>query len=278
MNFLGKVFIVLVLVLSIVFMSFAIVVYSTHRNWRQLAEQQSAKLNDLTTEINRLKTEHDQRVEQLQAERVAEEQQAGKLEMELTALDETNKRIQQELDGLRQQERERLAALAATQANNADLAGQTTELAKQKRDSELARDAQYAQMLAATEQRNQLVGQLETAMERNKQLSEEVGRMTAAMQANGLNPAIDANAITPTVDGIVSQVRRSGGVQLVEVSIGADDGLKAGDTVEVFRGNRYLGRLNIRETSPDKSIGEVIRSFQQGAIQEGDRVATRLNF
>jgi cell division protein FtsL len=278
MNFLGKVFIVLVLVLSVVFMSFAIVVYTTHRNWRELAEQQSTKLQDLNAQISKLKADHDQKIEQLDAARVAEVQQAAKLETERATLAETNTRIQGDLNALRQQERERLAAFTATQKNNEDLAGQVAELAKQKRDSELARDAQYAQMLAATEQRNQLVGQLETAMERNMQLTGEVSRMTAAMQANGLNPATDANAITPTVDGIVSQIRRSGGVQYVEVSIGADDGLKAGDTVEVFRGNRYLGRLNIRETSPDKSIGEVIRSFQQGQIQEGDRVATRLNF
>jgi hypothetical protein len=278
MNFLGKVFIVLVLVLSIVFMSFAIVVYTTHRNWRQLAEQQGAKLQELNQEITRLKTEHDQKVEQLTAEKVAQQQQAAKLEGERDMLAQTNTAIQATLDTLRQQERERLAALAATQKNNEDLAAQVAELAKQKRDTEAARDAQYAQMLDATEKRNQLVGLFETATERNRQLTQEVSRMTAAMQASGLDPSIDVNAITPTVDGIVRQIRRSNGVQLVEVSIGADDGLKAGDTVEVFRGNRYLGRVNIRETSPDKSIGEVMRSFQQGAIQEGDRVATRLNF
>jgi hypothetical protein len=278
MNFLGKLFIFLVLVFSIIFMSFAIVVYTTHRNWRELAQQQDTKLQALNADINRLKTEHDLRVEQLDAARVAQVQQASKLESELQLLTATNTQIQKDIDALKQQERERLAALAATQKNNEDLANQVADLSKQKRDSELARDAQYAQMLAATEQRNQLVGQLETVMERNQQLTTEVARMTSAMQANGLDPAIDANAITPTVDGIVSQVRRSGGLQLVEVSIGADDGIKAGDKVEVFRGNRYLGRLNIRETSPDKAIGEVMRSFQQGAIQEGDRVATRLNF
>ena len=80
----------------------------------------------------------------------------------------------------------------------------------------------------------------------------------------------------PTVDGVVSQVRRVAGGQLVEVTIGADDGLKDGNTLEVFRGSRYLGRLEIVETSPDKSVGRVDRRFQQGQIQEGDRVATRI--
>jgi hypothetical protein len=50
-----------------------------------------------------------------------------------------------------------------------------------------------------------------------------------------------------------------------------------GNTLEVSRGTRYLGRVEIIETSPDKSVGRVDRRFQQGQIQEGDRVATRLN-
>jgi hypothetical protein len=67
------------------------------------------------------------------------------------------------------------------------------------------------------------------------------------------------------------------GGQLVEVSIGADDGLKEGNTLIVYRGSRYLGRLTVLETSPDKAVAQVDRQFQQGQIQEGDRVATRLN-
>jgi hypothetical protein len=100
--------------------------------------------------------------------------------------------------------------------------------------------------------------------------------MRTVMQANDIDPATDPAGVVPTVDGVVSQVRRVPGDQLVEVTIGADDGLKEGDTVIVFRGSRYLGRLDILETAPDKSVGRVNRRYQQGQIQEGDRVATRL--
>ena len=77
-------------------------------------------------------------------------------------------------------------------------------------------------------------------------------------------------------DGIVSAVRRKGATQLIEVTIGADDGLQAGHTVEVFRGSKYLGRAEIISTSPDRAIGKLDRRFLRGQIQEGDRVATRL--
>lgn len=278
MNFLGKVFIILVAVLSILFMGFAITVYTTHKNWRELSTGLQTRLTDANNQMTALKSQHDRLVEQLQAEKLAAEQQAAKLETERSQLAQANAAIRTELDDLNQQQRDRLAAFAATQKNNEDLSAQVAQLSQQKRDAEQARDEQYRQMLAATEQRNQLVGQLETATQRNMQLTQQVANQSAVMRANNLDPAADASAVTPTVDGIVSQVRRSGGAQYVEVSIGADDGLKAGDTVEVFRGSKYLGRIDILETSPDKSVGQVNRRYLQGQIQEGDRVATRLTF
>jgi hypothetical protein len=82
--------------------------------------------------------------------------------------------------------------------------------------------------------------------------------------------------VVPTVEGVISKIERKAGGQLVEVTIGADDGLKTGNTLEVSRGAKYLGRVEIIQTSPDKSVGRVDRKFQQGQIQEGDRVATRI--
>ena len=112
--------------------------------------------------------------------------------------------------------------------------------------------------------------------ETSEQLTKQVAGMKTVMDANGIDPNTDPSGVVPTVDGLVSQVRRSAGAQFVEVTIGADDGLKPGNTVEVFRGSKYLGRLEIVTTSPDKSVGQVDRRFQQGQIQEGDRVATRI--
>ena len=58
----------------------------------------------------------------------------------------------------------------------------------------------------------------------------------------------------PVVDGVVLGITSSGsGDELVEVSIGADDGLLVGNTLEVFRDKKYLGRLEILRTSPDRA-------------------------
>jgi hypothetical protein len=279
MNWLGKVFVVLILIMSLIFMGLSMAVYATHKNWREVIEGPNGlrqQLDEARAANEQLKNEHNRLVETLTREKEAAEQQLAKLETERVALADRNVQIQTELDQLRQQQREHIAAVASTQALNEGLSNEATGLRQQIRNEQQARDAAFAKTLEATEAVHQLTGQYESALERSKQLTRQVSGMTFILREQGIDPATEPGAVVPTVDGVVSQVRRTAGAQLVEVTIGADDGLKAGNTVEVFRGSKYLGRVEILQTSPDKSVGRVDRRFQQGQIVEGDRVATRL--
>ena len=65
-------------------------------------------------------------------------------------------------------------------------------------------------------------------------------------------------------------------MKLVEISIGYDDGLRRGHHLEVTRGGRYVGRLKVRETEPDRAVAEIMRDYSEGIIEEGDRVDTTL--
>lgn len=276
MNFLGKVFVILILVMSLVFMGLSMAVYTTHKNWKEVADGLQKKLEVQQAENTKLVSDHNRKVEELTAERDAEKQQAVKLETERVSLVARNTQIQTELDQLKQDSREHVAAVAATQKINENLATQVTKLREDIRTNEQARDQSFAITLDATEKLHQVVGQYAEAQERKQQLTEQVAGMTTVMKAQGIDPATDPSGVVPTVDGVVSQIKRANGSQLVEVTIGADDGIKKGNTVEVFRGSKYLGRLEILSTSPDKAVGRVDRRFQQGQIQEGDRVTTRL--
>ena len=282
MNWLGKVFVVLILIMSLVFMGLAMAVYATHKNWKEVIEGGPGtpglkkQLTDAEQRNQQLISQHNRRVEELEAEKEAADQQVRKLESERTGLVTRNQSIQAENDKLTQDIAQATAAVSATQSNNDKLAGEVTNLRQQIRTAQQARDAAFRETLESTEQLHQLIGKYEIAQERLQQLTQLNSGMRNVMQANDINPDTDPSGIVPTVDGVVSQIRRVPGDQLVEFTIGSDDGVKEGDTVIVYRGNRYLGRLAILETSPDKSVGRVERRYQQGQIQEGDRVATRL--
>jgi hypothetical protein len=280
MNWLGKVFVVLILIMSVLFMGLSMAVYATHRNWREVIEGPNglrAQLTQANERNEQLKSEHNRRVEELAREREAAEQQLAKLESEQVLLAQNNQQLQNEVDQRRQQQGEAIAAVAATQALNQNLTNEATTLRQNIRAEQQARDAAFTRTLAATEELHQLAGQYTNQRERYEDLTKQAAGMTHLLREGaGLDPATDPSGVVPTVDGVVSQVRRSGGALYVEVTVGADDGLRQGNTLEVFRGSRYLGRAQVLQTTPDRSVAVIDRRFQQGQIQEGDRVATRL--
>ena len=67
------------------------------------------------------------------------------------------------------------------------------------------------------------------------------------------------------------------GKDAVEISLGSDDGLKAGHQMEVIRGSTYLGRVQIVKVTPNRAIGKVLPEYRKGIIKKDDRVTTRLS-
>lgn len=276
MNFIGKIFVVLIFIMSIIFMSLAAVVYGTHKNWEAIAQQRAKELSDSKTDFNELQGQYNRLDSDLRRQIAAQLEQVRKLESERLQLVARNTQIQAEVDQLNEQNREATAAVTATEQNNARIAQENEELRSDIREEQTAADTAFRKSLEAMEEVNQMSGQLEIAGERTADLLQQVQQMTVVMRENNLDPSTPIDAVTPQVDGFVSATRRRGATQLVEVTIGSDDGLKVGHKVEVFRNAKYLGRVEILRTAPDRAVGRVDSKFQEGRIQEGDRVATRL--
>ncbi|MEN1681234.1 MAG: hypothetical protein AAGJ46_16725 [Planctomycetota bacterium] len=276
MSFLGKIFVVLIFILSIIFMTLAAVVYGTQKNWEALAKQTQAKLSEATTDFDQLKDQYNRETGELEAKREAALQQLRKLEAERDRLQGRNVEIQAQIDQLFEANREATAAVDAAEQDNLRLTNENDTLRKEVRQVQAKTDDSLKQALEATEALNNLQGEAEINAERAADLIAETTRMRAILTENDINPDLPFDAVTPAVDGMVSKTARRGGSILVEVTIGSDDGLQEGDTVDVFRNSKYLGRVKILKTAPDRAVGRVDTRFQEGRIQEGDRVATRL--
>ena len=276
MNFIGRIFVVLIFIMSIIFMTLAAVVYGTHRNWEQEAKDAQADLAAERAKFEATRDEYTRTNSELDRQIAAQLQQLRKLQSESEILIARNQQIQAEVDQLTETNREAVAAVTATEENNTRLTDENEGLRSEIRLAQNKTDAAFRKALAATERLNQVIGDLELAGERAQSLTEQVATMTTVMRAEGLNPATPVDAVKPIVDGFVSATTRRGGERYVEITIGSDDGLREGHTIEVFRGAKYLGRVTILKTDPDRAYGRIDRRFQEGRIQEGDRVATRL--
>ena len=276
MNLLGKILTAFITVAAIGLLAVSTMVYATHKNWKTSADKLKTQLSETRNQNQQLQSRFDNLDSQLKAEIEAANQDVRKLESERVQLIAQSSLIQKQLDGLQQEQRRNTAAVASTQANNEELTKEVAGLRLALRENQQKRDEAFATTLRATDDLHQAKGQLDSLVERNGQLTQEVAMKSNLLRSNGFDPSATPGEIVPHVRGLVSKLRRDASGQLIEITVGADDGIRKGHTIEIFRGSRYLGRAEVIRTEPDRAVARIIRKFQQGPIQERDHVATKL--
>lgn len=277
MNLLGKSFSVLILLLSVIFMVLALAVNASHRNWRDVVLADDGLKNQIETIA---RTNNELRDSRARTQASLDREQAARR----TAL----AALQTQLDQLQSRLRESESTAKQLQATNTELAQTnrssaeeleklTTEAARLRaaiREEQQDRDSLFAETLELTDQMNGLRGVVQLQEDRNNQLMAQVTRYKEVVDAAGLNMDDPLDGAPPERNGRVLVVNRPR--KLVEVSIGYDDGLRAGHYLEVTRGGRYVTRLRVRETEPDRAVAEILRDYSEGSITEGDRVDTSI--
>lgn len=278
MNLLGKIFVVLILVMSLVFMAMATTVYMTHTNWRNVVMDPNTglrkKVNDLQAQNQQLNDQLATVQKEIDAERKARDAVLAALESEKETLKNERDQMVKENANLVQQSQQAVVAMDATQKTLEAMRGEIGTLRQQFRQTQQEKEEQFKQVVELTDKLFQSEGERERLDAKNLQLLEQVGRQKLVLDRHGLNEFEPIDGVPPQVDGIVLAINDRG---LIEISLGTDDGLRKGHTLEVYRSNRYLGRIEVLETSPDKSVAKIVPQFRQGNIQKEDRVATRLN-
>lgn len=275
MNIIGKIFVFAVFIMSLVFMSFGVALYSTHTNWRDEIEKQGGlkdqlqnarseatklqeEINELTTDVKESEMARDTVIAQIQA-----------------ALREKNESLQELRKRVDEQEQARNKAQDELAAKSRELEQATTQInglrdsVKQQQQSLDDQVKRTADMAVELHEKESL---LVIAKERKEQLAKQVANARVLLQQMGLNVDALPRDQVPAVDGVVTAVGRDS----IELSLGGDDGLQQNHELDVFRDDTYIGRVKVVTVRPDKAVATVLRDYTRGFIQRGDRVATKL--
>ncbi len=272
MNLLGKIFVVLIFVMSLVFMSFAVAVYGTHKNWKEEATKQKALVQSAQNLYNEELARKEALQVEIEKEALAKREALGKLETERNELARQRDELTKQRDDLAAKDKASVAALDSAQQNLARLTGEVDTLRTEIRTAQQARDDHFKQVVGLTDQVHQAQGELRRLDERRVQLASEIASQRTVLNAHGLSKDTPVDGIPPQLHGKVLAVNRD---NLIEVSLGTDDGLRNGHTLEVYRNSKYLGRVEVLNTSNDRAVGKILPGFRKAAIQKGDDVATR---
>jgi hypothetical protein len=275
MNLLGKILVTLILVMSILFMAFAISVYATHRNWKdvvtntykpQLAEAQRRN-SELTAQLESEKT-------RLAAERAARRSALAALETRAQQLEEELAQANNQLGQLSEQGRTALAALTGAQNTLTALKGEVDDLRSAVKTAQDDRDKMFQQVVDLSVKEQQAEGVRRRLEERNRELTDRHAKATAVLRAHGLTEETSIVNVAPQRDGEIKEVDADN--KYVVVSLGSDDGITKQHTLDVYRQDKYLGRVQVTKTDPDRAVAKVLDGFRKGAIRVGDSVATQI--
>ncbi len=291
MQFVGKILVVLQLILSIFFMAFAGVVYNTQMKWRDYAKTQSDKL---AAEQGKLRDKESE----LALYKTQAEGQINEAKKDLLVAQAAIKNLENSTDRLKAEVKEfsvgqKISAEQAQIAGDEALARNEEALNQRKLNEELqkARDVDFGRINTLEDDKRALQLDLDTAKSKNRDLLARNSLYQQALAQAGITAdpteLATRNNPPPRVEGIIVDVkaaRRQGSSELVEISLGSDMGLKKGHEMTVCRtglnnpGQRpkFLAKIVIVNTTPDKAVGEVIESTRNGVIQKGDNVTTKL--
>ncbi len=288
MNLLGKIFTVLIFIMSLVFMSFALAVYSAHKNWRDLvllSSEEAAKagkpiglkwqLEHAKKLQEELENQNARLKKELEIEKDARQNDVSKLKTELVEMKEENKKLEEAIKEVTTEKNIATQTLEKLATHNKKLSEDTSDLWQKWMDALKQRDEIADRLTKATVQLQQAEGELARLKDKLVQVTKQYTDALAVLQLFGLNSDPDYYKVA-AVQGLVTAVRANG---LVEISIGSDDGLRKGGILRVIRadGSMYLGQIKVLETQPDRAVCRIVPGSQQGAIQPGDKVRSDLS-
>lgn len=290
MSFVGKILVVVQLVLSVLFVSFAAAVNTAHVNWRKEALKHQDQVKKVQGELNDEKQNLETSKAQFKTDTDKAEARATAAEAKNVDLEEQLKKALEEVKNA-----QRESAVANEQAQIA------REEAKFRREETVTQREDNTRLLASRDElfksRRDLSDQLEAskvdldvARARNKELLQQLALRDRKLSELGISPddpALVANiSLPPRVEGKVTgvqAVKTVGRSELIEISLGSDAGLVKGHELFVWRSGlsaggkvKYLGKIRIDSTEKDRAVATVLEKDRGGEIQKGDNVSTRL--
>lgn len=285
MNLVGKIFTVLIFLMSIVFATFALSVYTTHKNWRAVVDNAQEPLG-LSQRLDKAKSENTELLKKkkdLEEERKVEKERSDKV---LAQLESENQELRKErtenekkIAELDAAVRDAVGGVKAAHETLANLRKQVETLREDIKTAQADRDDKFKKVVALTDDVHNAVNERMRLEKMNRDLIEQLSKAREALKYVGVNENSNYKDKEPPA-GLQGQVTGVPRPDLVEVSVGSDDGLRKGHKLEVVRvegGNTvYVGRVEVVEAAVDRAVCRTDPKMLRSPVQRGDRVFANL--
>lgn len=282
MTFIGKILVIVIMVFAIFFLALSTVVFTTEVKWKDENAKLIAAKKTVSDELARLKNNFGDAETKLKDAELTASTKENEFKAKLKDLTQQNAKASTEIT---EQRKSVEVALEQVKAAQDEAAARISESLVLRDNLKTVQDQRDNYLLQKTDLNQRIIileRELVTAQTNNRDLRERVALLSGALRKAGLSSDIEAlkGEISPSqdVEGVVLRIDNSG--QVIEISIGKDDGLIVGHELLVFRmkpSPEFIGKVKILSVDPDQSSARVIgKTYQGKKIQEGDSVSNKI--
>ena len=279
MTLMGKILVFLILALAVTQAALHLMFHVTQTNWKEAHAKLDAQYRVLAAEYDAAEQERN-------AARDEGAKGVQKAENELKIKTDDLAKKDDEIKAVRAQLADAQDKLNKGQAN---LTGSATDIARREEEVKRLEETVKAnndRIKDLVDSSNQLRDRAVAAEIESKSLKERNVNLTGKLEElskelikskNGTGGGATVSAKNPPPENVEGMVTKTDSGGLLTLSIGSDDGLLKGHTLEVYRLNpaRYLGTVRIIQVTPHQAVAQPV-ARPLGPIQQGDKVASKI--
>lgn len=256
-------------------MSFSVIIYATHTNWKKRSEDVSVLLKESETQKKQLADARDDMAREFNEELSKRRAIIANLETKVEEISKENKQYKEELTELNNVKEENIASVKLSHESMQSLRAEVDGLRKDLRKAQEDWAKLNTELVAKTDEAHDLALQLTTYRSVGEKLLQDYRDAVDVLKKHGLVPRPELYTGIPPkgIQGIVTEVRPKG---WVEISIGEDSGLVRGHELDVVRNldgrSSYIGKIKVERTEADRAAATIMPEFRRGTVQRGDSV------
>ncbi len=286
MSTLSKIFVVLNFMLALCFMIATLTLYSKKLNWVVEAQKNVKERNLLHEKLKRLRGIYDETVETKRLEIKGLEdkitEQTGMLrerKQTIESLEAKNDDLKKHLASFDMKLAELQTNLTRAQNKNTQLQTDIDRMRKERDTSIMAREFAETQAIETMADLKEAEAELMQISKRNHELVNrtlEQDILLNKAREQGFNPRmiVEGALEVPPIAGRILQVEEAVGI--VILSVGKKDKTRTGMEFVISRGDKYVGKVRVRNVYEEMSSAVILQDLTREPIQVND-VAQTMN-
>ena len=283
MTYVGKILVLLIMAMSLVFLGVSVTAFVTVTNWKTAHAKAQDDLKKVQGQLGTRDSEKKDAEAKLEQAKSELATTTKKYEDQLTAqtadLNTAKGEITQLNTTLTDAQANAALAVAEAQARTQEMTGLRGQLSASIDSGNKLKIEQTEKNVQILTLQRQLDASERSAKGLRENLAKALGQIRALGGSVDLSRAPSTSDIPTDVEGKVLKVDPRTG-RSVELSIGSDDGIYIGMELYLFRTQpmaEYLGKVKVTAVDPDQAVATVIGNTVNGKkIKEGDNVSSTL--